>query len=216
MIRVNLLPLERRPIRHSLVPYVLSVTLLIAGLIAMGAVYAATQTEVLQRRGELRRNQEALAELADIIEESNQLERMKAGLATKIDTIVEITADRILWSRELWNLSRLAPANIWYREIKVDAKSFREQRMEYNPQTKKQERKTVTVTRPILQVSGYVAPADDGGVDVNPFIHAVENDAEFASMFELEPPSFGDDVFENVPVRSFILEFVIKTGETAE
>lgn len=213
MIRVNLLPLDRRPIRRSPIPYIVSIAVLVAGVLGVAALYVTTQAQVLQKRAELAASQERLAALDEIITESDSLEKLKEQLASKIDTIVEITSDRILWSRQLYNLSRLAPDNIWYSGVKVDAKSFKEQRQEYNPKTKQLETKVITITRPILRVSGYVAPADDGTVDVSPLMQATERDEEFASMFELEPPSFRDDEFENVPVRVFSLEYLIKTEE---
>ena len=209
MIRVNLLPPHLRPVRRSPVPYLISGGILIIVLVAMASVYLSTQASIARKRAELEQHKRQLAELEPIRKESDELEALKAKLADKINTIAEITGDRMIWSRQLYNLARLAPKNFWYKSISIEEKQFREQQPVYDKQAKQTKMQTVTVSKPILKVEGYVTEADDGSKDASLLMRATEADEEFSRMFQLEPPSFKDTEFEGVPVKSFTLEYLI-------
>ena len=214
MIRVNLLPHHLRPVRRSSIPYLLSGGLFLIALVAMAFMWVKKEREINERERAIAGYQEELDALEPIRRESDELEQLKLALADKIGTIAEITSDRIIWSRQLWSLARLAPPNFWYDGISVETKQYRERQPTYNAQTKKTEMKTVTVTKPILKVEGYVTEAEDGTMDVNPLLIATTMDEEFSELFQLEPPSLKDDEFDGYEVKSFTLEYLILAGKT--
>ncbi|HOJ34132.1 MAG TPA: hypothetical protein PKY35_00870 [Candidatus Hydrogenedentes bacterium] len=214
MIRVNLLPPHLRPIRRSPIPYLIGGGILLITLVGIVSVYISNQAAISRKKAELEQHKKQLAELEPIRKESDELEALKARLADKINTIAEITGDRIIWSRQLYNLARLAPKNFWYKSISLEEKQYREQQPVYDKQTKQTKMQTVTVTKPILKVEGYVTEAEDGTKDASLLMRATEADEEFSSMFQLEPPSFKDTEFEGVPVKSFTLEYLIQPRKT--
>jgi len=57
-----------------------------------------------------------------------------------------------------------------------------------------------------------VVPGEDGQASVSPFTLAMENDPEFSELFQLELSTFKDTLFEEVGVREFKLEYVIRGG----
>ncbi len=216
MIRVNLLPYHLRPIKRTPVPYILSVAVLLLAVGAMAAVFLGIQGQVAVKQAELDGILNKLSDLQAVVDEYNDLENKKEQLASKIATIDEIVRDRIIWSRQLWNLSRLAPDNFWYREIRVGTKQFREKVPTFDKATKKTVMKDISVSKPILTVSGYVVATEETGVSMSPFARATEQDEEFSSLFQLETSSLKDTEFEEYPVREFSLEYVLTPGGDAE
>lgn len=224
MIRINLLPHHLRPIKRTPLPYI------VVGLGAILAVayiafsFMSTQLHIMNLKAELAAHKKELDEKKEIVEESNRLEKMKLQLADKIATIQEIAANRIVWSRELYNLARLKPDNR-YTEVAESTKTYTSQEPQIDPKTgkqkinettKKPEMKTVNVSKPILRVSGYVVSTPDKPSDVSPLTDALSDDPEFSAMFLMEPPSFSDTDFEGFPVKKFTLEFQISPeGDTA-
>ncbi len=218
MIRINLLPHHLRPIKRTPLPYI---AVGLAGVLAAAYIalsFMSAQMRIMNMNDELAGHKKELEEKRAIIDESNQLERTKVALAEKIATIQEIASNRIVWSRQLFNLSRLKPENFWYTEVLESTKSYPMQepvldpktgKQKVNETTKKPEFKTVNLTRPILRVSGYVVSSPDGRSDVSPLTDALTTDQEFTSMFVMEPPSFSDAEFEDFPVKKFTLEFQI-------
>jgi Tfp pilus assembly protein PilN len=213
MIRVNLLPYPYRPVRHSPIPYLLAILVLVAGVAGMVLLFGMKQREVIQARGELQVVENGLRELQAIINEHEQLKQLEEQLADKVAAIEDITRDRIIWSEQLYNLSRLLPSNMWYSDIRVETQTFMESRPFTDPQTKQQTMRRVQVEKPVLVIEGYATADDTGRYDINPLIAATEQDPEFASMFELEPPSFQDTQFDDFPVRKFTFEYVITQGD---
>ncbi len=225
MIRINLLPHHLRPIKRTPLPYIACAALFVILLLGMFSSYVTTQAQVMAESKHLNQLQTDLQNLQHIVDESNQLEALKLQLADKIKTIDEIVKDRIIWSRQLWLLSKLTPPNFWYSEILVTTKSYPMQEPVLDPQTKKPkinpntnriEMKTVQVSRPILRLSGYVIDSPDGNQDVSPLTDALTEDEEFSSLFQLEQPSFSSDEFEGFPVKRFTLEFLITAGGARE
>lgn len=212
MININLLPFHLRPIKHSPVPYVAS--LLVAGLVlvALAGIWVDKQRAIREQRQILAKNQDQLNELQAIVEEYERLEQQKVQLADKVEIINEILADRIIWSLQLWNISRLTPENFWYKSIAVKEKQYTETRKEYNEKTKKEETKRVTVRRPVLELSGYVIEGPDGGSDINPLTFKMQEDPEFSKTFQLDLPKFQDTEFDGYKVREFTLEYLINKG----
>lgn len=105
MIQVNLLPMHLRPVRRSIVPYLLTAAVVALAVFGMFAVFVADQARLISKNGAKAKLQSELDELKEVIDEYNRLEQTKTQLASKINTIAEITKDRILWSRQLWNMS---------------------------------------------------------------------------------------------------------------
>lgn len=225
MIRINLLPHHLRPIKRTPLPYLACAALFVIALFAMASTFLTTQATINSERKTLNQHTADLQELQSIVDESNELETKKRQLADKIKTIDEIVKDRIIWSRQLWLLSKLTPPNFWYSEIFVTSKAYpttqpvldpQTGKPKINAQTKKIEMKTVPVNKPILRLSGYVIDSPDGRQDVSPLTDALTKDKEFSSLFQLEQPSFSTTEFEGFPVKKFTLEFLITPGGERE
>jgi hypothetical protein len=226
MININLLPHHLRPVKRTPLPYIAAGIAAVLAVLYIAFSFVSTQAQIIGRQVQLAAHQTELEEKKKIVEESNELEKLKVQLADKISTIQEIASNRIVWSRELHNLSRLKPDNFWYSEIVETTKTYTMQQPDMDPKTGKQKideatkkpvMKTVPVTRPILRVSGYVVSSADGRSDVSPLTDALSSDPEFAGMFQMEPPSFSDTEFEGFPVKKFALEFQIQPeGEAAQ
>ncbi len=217
MIQVNLLPHELRPVKRTPLPYIISVLVLLIALGVVASIYLQQVARTSALRGQVAETQRDFDELKDIVDEAERLTELKQQLAVKIQTINEIVNDRIIWSEQLWRLSKLAPENFWYSEFEQDTKQVTVTVTEPDPNDP-----TKMVTRPdnrtvpMLRVSGYVIEGQEGSKDVSPFLSAVEEDPEFAAMFELDKQQFGDTDFNGYPVRSFTIEFLIDRGGAAK
>ncbi len=209
MINVNLLPHHLRPIKRTPLPYIVCFIAVIVAFAVMATVFLEKQGEVHAAQKTLNEHRDLLAALKPIVDEHNQLVQQKQELAKKIETINEIVSDRIIWSRQLWNLTRLLPANFWYSGVSVEMRRFQETITQYNPDTKQDETKQITVMRPVLIVGGHIIPGESGSADLSPFLLTAERDDEFSSLFELETSSFEDAEFEEYPVRTFELEYLV-------
>lgn len=212
MITVNLLPHEYRPVKRTPLPYILSGAALVLTIGVIGMVFLKNMIAVSAANHTLNKHKQELAELQPVVEEYNSISDKKLQLAEQVDTINDIVSDRILWSRQLFNLNRLALDNMWYDGIQVSVKPYTETRTVYNPKTKKNETETQRLDRRVLVLSGYVTPGADGAASVSPFTLATENDDEFSKMFQLDQSSFKDTLFDDVGVREFKLEYIIRDG----
>jgi hypothetical protein len=190
----------------------MAVLVFLLGIAIMGAVWVFDQAALMDRKQETAALDETLEGLRDVIETSDELTAKKQQLSAKIETIQEIAADRIIWSRQLYNLSKLAPTNFWYSNIKVDSAKVEVQREVTDPKTKQKQVVSESVSKPVLIVEGYIAEGETGRADLNPFLTAAEQDEEFSSMFRLRPPDLSDTTFEGVDVRQFEVEFFIEPG----
>jgi cell division protein FtsB len=219
MININILPEHLRPIKRSPLPYVVSILFAAVCLLIAGVIFLTTQTRILARNIQKDALENKYKEYELIVKESNDLDEQKKKLRNKIDTIEEIVRDRMIWSRQLWNLVRLAPDNLWYSGFIEDSKEFKSTRIEKDPNSKTGGTRQVNVTyrRPILRVSGYVVTTPELTADVNPFATATETDPEFSKMFSLETTALKETLFEDRPVKNFTLEFQIKSpGQVIE
>lgn len=211
MIRVNLLPMHLRPVRRSVIPYAIAILILAAGIAVMAMVYVVDQANVLRLRSEVSSLDGQLAELQDVRDRYQELLNLKNSLQSKVETIEEITRDRIVWSRQLYNISRVAPENVWFSRIETDERSFRERQEVYDPQTKTTKRQEVSVSKPVLLLDGYVTKAPDGKANVNPLMRNLADDEEFARLFKQESVAFTDEFFDNrFDVRKFEFEYIIE------
>lgn len=216
MITVNLLPFELRPIKRTPVPYIASAAIFLVILAIIGSVWLRNVGELNASETKLSNHRKELKDLEPIVTEANELAEKESRLAEQVQAIREISSDRIVWSLQLYNLSRLAMDNLWYENIRDGVNTYTETQTVYNPQTKKTTSKKVRVKRPVLIVEGYVVPGADGQSSVSPFTLATESDEEFSAMFQLDLSTFKDTYFDDVPVRQFQLEYLITPGGKAE
>ncbi len=216
MIIVNLLPEDLRPVTRTPIPYLVSGLILIGALVVMGAMWMASSKALAQERAQLAAYQKELDDLSDVVEEHNALEDQKDKLAEKIEIINEIVADRIIWSQQLWRLSKLTPDNIWFNGIHVETKKGKESRREYDKTKKQYVTKTVPITQMLMTIEGYVIPDEDDHMWFYPLTYALDNDEEFSSMFKLGGQERNVTEFEGYPALSFTLEYEITTGEEPE
>lgn len=214
MISVNLLPYEFRPVKRTPLPYIASGAVLALTIFVMGVVSLKNIAEIAIANAQLNDHKSELAKLEPVVEEYNSISQKKLQLAEQVETINEIVGDRILWSRQLHNLNRLALENMWYDGIEVSLKPFTETRTVYDPKTKKNQTVTDRIDRRVLTVTGYVVPGDDGTPSVAPFTIATESDEEFSKMFQLDLSTFKDTMFDEVSVREFKLEYIIQDRGT--
>lgn len=220
MITINLLPKHLRPVKRTPIPHILSILVLLAAIAAMGFVFVTVRAQLILERNELEGVKQEVANLQDVVDEYDQLLTEKARVAEKIKAIEEISSDRIIWSRQLYNLSRLAPDNLWYTEIAVATKKGEKTepmigtdgKVVIDPGTNQPRMRTVTIDIPVLRVKGYVIETPDGRLDTGSFARATENDEEFSALFQFEPPRVEDTVYEGYRVREFTFEFVIRKG----
>jgi hypothetical protein len=215
MIQVNLLPHHLRPVKRTPVPYLLSIALLAVVLAACGWGYLSNARAISAVEDELAQERSLLASKKDVVDQYNRLTRQKKALAGKMTTITEIVSDRIIWSKELWNLAQLTPDNIWYDEILCKSQNF-QQRIPMTDDSGKTTLKEVTVKRQVFEVSGYVVQGADGLMNVNPLVRAtVDENNDFAKRFKFEFPTIKETTFEDFPVKHFTLEYVIQPGGAA-
>ena len=213
MILVNLLPHDLRPVKRTPVPYMASALLVLVVLLGMGWMWMASLAAHGRQQAELDRYQEQLSEFGDVVNEYNKLEEQKVDLAEKIDIINEIVGDRIIWSKQLWNLSRLVPSNIWISGLAVKMRSFSTTRTVYDPKRKQYTQKRESVKTPVLEITGYVVPDEQGVMQFFPLTAATERDPEFSKLFKLEYQKREVTEFFGRPVLSFELTYKIIRDE---
>jgi hypothetical protein len=216
MIRTNLLPYHLRPVKRTPLPYIVSLLVLLMAIAAMAMLLLSALAQVSQKRTVMQQHRDEFQKLKPIVDEYNELSTQKESFAGKVDVIQEIVSDRIIWSRQLWNLSRLMPENFWLKSITETEKPFKEQKLVYDEKTKKEELKVVTVKRRVLEVGGYVIKGADGTASMNPLVFATQQDPEFSSLFQISMPKLKDTEFEKTEVREFTVEYVVQDTKSKE
>jgi Tfp pilus assembly protein PilN len=209
MIKINLLPYDLRPVKRTAAPYVLSGLLLAVAVVVMAGLWIHLYAQIGAQRGQLAQHQKELEGLKAIVDEYNKRTEQKLKLADKMAIIQEIVSDRIIWSRQLYNVSRLTPDNFWYNSIAEKEKTSKESRMVFDEKTKKEDMKTVTMKRRVLEVGGFVIEGPDGSNDIYPLTFKMEQDPEFAALFQFSSPKLVDTEFQGYKVRKFTLEYLI-------
>ncbi len=212
MITVNLLPYDLRPIKRTPLPYILGGATFVLAIGIIAIVFLKNIADIAGTTRTLNEHKAELTRLQPVVEEYNAIAQKKLQLAEQVETINEIASDRIIWSRQLFNLNRLVLENMWYDGIDVSLKPFTETHMVFNERTNANEVVTERIDRPVLSLTGYVIPGNDGQASVSPFTLLTENDPEFSKLFQLELSTFKDTMFEEVSVREFKLEYVIRRG----
>ena len=216
MIRTNLLPYHLRPIKRTPLPYLAALLLLALSLCAMAMMFLGAMGKVAEKRAIMQQHRDEFQKLKPIVDEYNELSTQKESFAGKVDVIQEIVSDRIIWSRQLWSLSRLMPENFWLKSITETEKPFKEQKLVYDEKLKKEELKVVTVKRRVLEVGGYVIKGADDTASMNPLVFATQQDQEFSELFQISMPKLKDTEFEKTKVREFTVEYVVQDPKTKE
>lgn len=213
MITINLLPYELRPVKRTPIPYILCTLLLVGALFACFTINIDDNQAREESETTLRKNQEELASLQPAIDDHNILAEESEILAIRLRTIKEIASNRIIWSQQLYNLTRLsADKNMWFDKISVQQRPYTVTEAIYDPKTEKTTQKSIRKYQPILTLKGYVASGTDGRATISLFMDATDSDAEFSGLFIPESPAFADTEFDGTPVREFTLEYVISQG----
>lgn len=210
MIHVNLLPEHLRPIKRTPIPYVLVTVLLVAALFVMASLFMDNQSKIGEEKSILAKNQAEFQSLQEVVNEYNRLRSQKEQLARQIGTIQEIVQDRTIWSRQLWNLSRLSSANMWYSNISVAKKSSQEKTTSLDPKTNQMVTKMEPVTRNVLRIEGWAIQGEEGMKDIGEIMVNMDKDPEFSSMFEIFTMSYDDNAeFEGYSARKFVIEYTM-------
>ncbi len=227
MIIVNLLPHHLRPIKRTPVPYLLSVGILLLCLAGIAYVFLDVQGQVRRTRLDHDARQAEMEQLADIVNQYNELKGKEVQLQTKIGVIKDILEDRIIWSEHLHKLASLTPDNIWYSRIRVTWQTFKEKSAKIDtktgkpmldPRTKQPQMEMKNVKRPVLEVSGYVINDEQGEAQIYPLTERTTDpavDPEFVDQFTLLRPRVDFGEFNGFAVREFTLEYLIESGGTA-
>ncbi|MCX8065511.1 MAG: hypothetical protein N3G21_10120 [Candidatus Hydrogenedentes bacterium] len=238
MIKINLLPEELRPVKKSILPYFLSVVVVILGFLILATIFLHYQSTIISLRAQLsslqkeynsptklKNDEGEIITLSSIVNEFRKLDRKRQELEKRVQVIREILSDRIIWSYNLYLLSKLTPDNIWYDRIRVTWQTFREKVIKIDPKTKKPildprtkepQTEQKTIKRPILEITGYVVSGEQGERQISPLIENTTNPSiapDFVSQFSLMRPRIEDTEYNGFSVRKFTLEYLIETGE---
>lgn len=216
MITINLLPAELRPVKRTPLPYFIVLVITVLAGILCTKMYLKDASDLENIQATLLKNEVELETHMEDIEKYKKLVAKQKHLAAKLTTINEIASDRLIWSFHLATLARLAPDNLWYDTIEVTSRTIPETITITDSKTGKPVKKQIKKVIPILKLTGFISPDDLGRTDINPFLSVLENDEDFSSMFQLEPPTLNYKDFGGRNVRTFILNCVIspRTGES--
>src|SRR5690606_12359413 len=132
MIHINLLPHSLRPVKRTPIPYIISVLVVILALLGMGYFYTNTQLQIADARARLNKYTADFNDLEAVVEDYNSMVNQKRTLSLKIETINDIVKDRIIWSEQLFNLTRILPENAWLSDFRVEVKPETESQMVFN------------------------------------------------------------------------------------
>lgn len=212
MIKINLLPHHLRPIKRTPVPYLVGIALWVVAVLVIGSMFLAKSGEVRAASRLLAQHEQDRDALSDIILESNNLVDQKNNLARKIQAIDEIVVSRIIWSRQLWNLSRLLPDNFWYERVRIESRLFPVMVTKTDPTTNEPVEEEEMRPFPVLLVSGFIIEDATKSAALNPLLLSTRDDPEFSAMFTVEKYNFDDTELEDMDVRKFEIEYVITPG----
>ena len=215
MITINLLPSELRPIKRTPLPYILTTVLVVLSLGWCLTKYTDNLQELRGQEKTLAQNEKELLSLKESVETYNKLSEEKQLLASQLNTIDEITSDRIVWSEQLHSLTRLALTNMWYSNMAVKTRVSTITKEIVDPESGKKKTIKEKITENVLTLEGFVSPDSEGRTSISPFTSATELDPAFSSQFQFIDFSMSDDiVFEDVTVKEFSLEYLISRGGT--
>lgn len=224
MIIINLLPEHLRPVKHSILPYLAAVIFFALALAGMGMLFMTGQGRIAMASRELAQKEQELAGLSDTVEKYNALTQQKLDFEEKVQVIKDILSTRIVWSEQLYNLTKVTPDNIWYKRIRVVWQNFREMQVKVDPKTgealldprtQQPQTETKTIPRPVLEISGYVVTDEQGSSRISPLTERTTQKTDkwstaFAEQFEFVRPTMEVTEFGGFEVRGFTLEYLIR------
>ncbi len=221
MILINLLPQHLRPLKRTPLPYIGVFIVMLAAFFVMASMFLSVSAQIGEINQKKAKTQNSLNELADVVKRYEDLDKKKARLVDKTIAIEEILKDRILWSEQLFHLDRLKPDNMWYSRIRVTQLPFKQRVRKVDPKTKKAMKdkngkdlwENKTIKRPVLEVSGYVVPSEEESNYIAPLTRSTTEDPDFSKLFTLYRFRLEDTVFNDQPVRKFVLEYVIEPSK---
>lgn len=216
MIKINLLPIEQRPITRTPLPHIFSLLVLLAVLFFVGQTYLKLNVELEGVNQQIAKQEAAMSRLSATVEEYEELQKQKKQLNTIVATIQSILEDRTIWSEHLHQLAVLTPENIWYKRLRLTERKFTEEQPAFkdgkpvmDTRTGKQKMDKVPVTRAILEVSGYAVDDESGLSSTATLASNTTSDPIFSEMFQLFTSRIIDTEFDEYPVREFVFEYVI-------
>ncbi len=217
MIKINLLPLEQRPITRTPLPHIISLAILLAVLFFMGQTYLSLNVELKTIEQQVAKQQAALQQLSATVEKYEQLELQKQQLNTMVATIKTILEGRTIWSEHLHQLMALTPDNIWYKRLRLTERRFTEEvpslgkdgKPINDPKTGRPKMERKQVTRSILEVSGYAVDDASGMSSTATLAANTTSDLDFSEVFQLYTSQITDTEFDEEPVREFVFEYLI-------
>ena len=232
MIRINLLPHELRPIKRTPLPYIGGALLIVAAIagvavmmMSVTANIAGVNAKIANSKAEFSKTTKIVGKdgnpltLDEVVKEHKSLFERKDLLEKRVAIITDILSDRIIWSEQLFRLTKLTPDNIWYKRIRVNWKDFKEKQYKLNKKgepeldkkTKEPIVETKVVKKPILEISGYVIPDEQGNVQITELFGQLVKDPDFSRQFTDPIPVLKDTAYNDFRVREFTLEFRIVT-----
>lgn len=217
MIKINLLPLDQRPITRTPLPHVISLLIMLAVLFFIAQTYLKLDIELTNIDQQIARQEAAMSQLAATVAEYEELEKQKKQLQNIVATIQDILKDRTIWSEHLHQLAALTPENVWYQRLRLTERRFTEEepavgkdgKPEIDTRTGQQRMTRKQVVRPILEVSGYAIDDESGLSSTATLASNTATDPEFSKMFQLFTSRINDTEFDGYPVRGFVFEYVI-------
>jgi uncharacterized coiled-coil protein SlyX len=217
MIKINLLPLEQRPITRTPLPHIISLAVMLAVLFFMGQTYLSLNVELKTIDQQIAKQEAALQQLSATVEKYGELEKQKQQLQTMVATIKVILEDRTIWSEHLHKLMTLTPENIWYKRLRLTERRFTEEvpaldkngnpLVDKNTGLPKMDKKQVP--RSILEVSGYAVDDASGMSSTASLAASTTSDLDFSEIFQLYTSRITDTEFNSERVREFIFEYLI-------
>ena len=167
MIDINLIPDELKPKERSTLPYVVAfaVCALVGLVIFLNILKLATES--FRVRQQLRTTERELEKLKDIVDTVELIEKQMKLAEEKKRTIVKITKNNIIWSRQLYELARLIPDNVWIDSIEEEPRQREVTYEAVNPRTKRKETKRRKVTYYVLKLVCYALPPEGQGEGVD-------------------------------------------------
>ncbi|MFA7692561.1 MAG: hypothetical protein GX117_01640 [Candidatus Hydrogenedentes bacterium] len=218
MIKINLLPVELRPIQRTPLPHIFSLVVLGATIIFLGNSFVSLQTKLNSVERQVKSTQKKLDALESTVQEFESLQNQKEMLQKKIGAIQTILADRWVWSEHLHLLATLTPENIWYKRIRVLSRKFTEERPainsktgkeEIDPKTGKVKTTRISVDRSVLEISGYAIDDETGLSSTGSLATNTTMDEDFSRSFSLQTSKITDTEFDGYPAREFTFEYLI-------
>ncbi len=215
MILINVLPENLRPVKRTPLPHIISLAVLFLAIAGVLGYYLQLEAAVAAEQAKQASIEAQYNEKREVVADFNRLTDQKLALQARIETIEDISAGRIIWSRALHRLTELMPENIWITRVRVVNRTRTRVVQVTNPETGEVTSERQRVTLPFLEISGNAVRDEQGDFNTAPFSNATAEDPEFSNRFRFDRPSIEPATFEGFEVRSFVFEYEIRTPTPA-